>query len=109
MGGVVTAPVLIAFGIFRQVKAAQVQKEITDKIQQLKKHETKIGRDRAKLQAVRQRRYEVQRTVQKLTEQIKIALHNANPNIVEDVYRIVQIAKTLRATIDQPVVPASQQ
>ena len=109
LGGVVTAPVLIAFGVFRQVKAAQVQKEITDKIQQLKKHETEIGRDRAKLQAVRQRRNEVQRTVQKLTEQLRIALHNANPNIVEDVYRIVQIAKTLRAAIDQPVVPASQQ
>lgn len=109
LGGVATAPVLIAFGVFRQVKAAQVQKEVTDKIQQLKKHETEIGRDRAKLQTVRQRCNEVQRTVQELTEQLKIALHNVNPNIVEDVYRIVQIAKTMRATIDEPAIPANQQ
>ena len=109
LGGVVTAPVLVAFGVFRQVKAGKVQKEVAEKIQQLKVHEAEISRDRAKLQTVRQRCNEVRRTVQELTEQLKIALHNANPNIVEDVYRIVQIAKTLRAAVDEPVIPGNQQ
>ena len=108
LGGIVAAPAIIGFGVFRQVKAGKVQKEATEKIQEIKAKEVEIGRDQARLETVRQRCNEIQRTVSDLTEQLKVALHNANPNIAEDVYRIVQIAKTLRAAIDEPVIPANQ-
>lgn len=108
LGGIVAAPAIIGFGVFRQVKANQVQKESASKIQQIDLKEAEIARDLAKLQAVRQRCDQVQRTVRELTEQLKNALRNANPNIAEDVYRIAQVAKTLRAAIDEPVVPANQ-
>ena len=108
LGGIVAAPAIIGFGVFRQVKAGKVQKEATEKIQEIKAKEAEIGRDQVRLQTVRQRCNEVQRTVGELTEQLNIALHNANPNMAEDVYRIVQIAKTLRAAIDEPVIPANQ-
>lgn len=106
LGGIVAAPAIIGFGVFRQVKAGQVQKEAAEKIRQIKANEAEIGRDQAKLRAVRQRCGEVQRAGHELTEQLKIALHNASPNIAEDVYRVVQIAKALRGAIDEPVVSA---
>ncbi len=109
LGGIVAAPAIIGFGVFRQVKAGKVQKEATEKIREIKAKEAEIGRDQVRLQTVRQRCNEVQRTVSELTEQLKVALHNANPNMAEDVYRIVQIAKTLRAAIDEPVIPADRQ
>jgi len=107
LGSIVAVPAIIGFGVFRQVKAGKVQNEAADKIRQIKLKEAEIGCDRAKLQTVRQRCSEVKRTVSDLTGQTKIALFNANPNISEDVYRIVQIAKTLRAAIDEPVISAS--
>ncbi len=109
LGGIVAAPAIIGFGVFRQVKAGQVQKEAAEKIRKIKVNEAEIGRDQAKLRAVRERCCEVQRAGHELTEQLKIALHNASPNIAEDVYRIVQIAKALRAVIDESVIPANQQ
>lgn len=108
LGGIVAAPAIIGFGVFRQVKASKVQKEAAEKIQQIKVKEAEIGRDQARLQTVRQRCNEVQRTVRELTQQLKIALRNASPGIDQDVHRIVSIAKTLRAAIDEPVIAANQ-
>ena len=108
LGGIVAAPAIIGFGVFRQTKARKVQKEAAEKIAEIKTHEAEIERDQARLQMARRRCDEVQGTVDELTEQLKIALHNASANIVEDVYRVVQIAKTLRAAIDEPVIPANQ-
>ena len=108
LGGVVAAPAVIGFGVFRQVKAGKVQKEATEKIQEIKAKEAEIGRDQARLQTVRQRRNEIQRTINELTERLKTALSNTAPGSPEDVYRIVQIAKTLRAAIDEPIIPADQ-
>ena len=107
LGGIVAAPAIIGFGVFRQVRANQVQKEAAAKIQQIELKEAEIARDLAKLQAVRQRCDEVQRTVRELTQQLKTALRNANSNAAEDVYRVAQIAKTLRAAIDEPVMSGS--
>ena len=109
LSSIVAAPALIAFGAFRQVKAGKVQKETAEKIQEIQAKEAEIGRDQARLHTVQQRCNEVKRTVNELTEQLKVALHNANPNIAEDVYRIVKIAKTLRVAIDEPVIPADRQ
>ena len=106
LGGIVAAPAIIGFGVFRQIKSGKVQKEATEKIQEIKAKEAEIGRDQVRLQTVRQRCNEVQLTVRELTAQLKVALHNASPNIAEDVYRIVQIAKALRGAIDEPVVSA---
>ncbi len=108
LGGIVAAPAIIGFGVFRQVKAGKVSKEAAEKIQQIKVKEAQIGRDRARLQAVRQRCHEVQRTVKKLNGQLRYALQNASDNSPEDVHQILQISKTLRAAIDEPVVPANQ-
>ena len=108
LGGIVAAPGIIAFGVFRQVKAGKVQKEAAEKIQQIKVQEAEIGRDQARLQTVRQRCNEVQRAIKELAEQLRTALSGADPSKAEDVYRVVQIAKTLRAAIDEPVIPANQ-
>jgi hypothetical protein len=108
LGGIVAAPAIIGFGVFRQVKAGKVQKEATEKIQEIKVKGAEIGRDQGRLQTVRQRRNEIQRTINELTERLKTALSNADPGSPEDVYRIVQIAKTLRAAIDEPIIPADQ-
>ena len=108
LGGVFTAPALIGLGVFRQVKAGKVQKEAAEKVQELKVAEAKIKRERAKFRATRQRCNEVRRTVNELNNQLKVALGSANPSVAEDVYRVVQIAKTLRAAIDEPVVPETR-
>ena len=108
LGGIVAAPAIIGFGVFRQVKAGKVQNEAAEKIRQVEVKEAEIDRDRVKLRTVRQRCDEVQRTVRELTGQLKTALSSASPNIPEDAQRIVRISKTLRAAIDEPVVPANQ-
>lgn len=108
LGGIVAAPAIIGFGVFRQVKAGKIQKEAAEKIRQIKVKEAEIGRDQARLQTVRQRRNEIQRTMDELTERLRTALSNSGSGSSEDVYRIVQIAKTLRAAIDEPVIPANQ-
>ncbi|MDE2786946.1 MAG: hypothetical protein OXL37_09815 [Chloroflexota bacterium] len=108
LGGIVAAPAIIGFGVFRQVKAGKVQKEAAEKIEQIKVKEAEIGRDQTRLQTVRQRCNEVERTVEELIGQLKAALRNGTPDVAEDVYRVVQIAKALRAAIDEPVVPANQ-
>lgn len=108
LSSIVAAPALIAFGVFRQVKAGQVQKEAAEKIQQIQVKEAEIGRDQAKLRAVRQRCYEIERTVRKLTGQLRTALPDSNPTDPEDVQRILKITRTLRAIIDEPAIPTSQ-
>ena len=108
LSGIATIPIPIALGIFTQVKAGKVKKEAAEKIQELQVAEAEIARECAKLRTVRQRCDDVQRTVGELDSQLKIALQNAVPNIAEDVYRVVQIAKALRAAIDEPVIPANQ-
>ena len=108
LSGVATIPIPIALGIFTQVKAGKVKKEAAEKIQELQVAEAEIARERAKLRTVRQRCDDVQRTVRELDSQLKTALQNAVPNIAQDVYRVVQIAKALRAAIDEPVIPANQ-
>lgn len=108
LGGIAAIPIPIALGIFTQVKAGKVKKEAAEKIQKFKMGEAEIARERAKLGTVRQRCDEVQRTIKELDSQLKVALQNAVPNIPQDVYRIVQIAKALRAAIDEPVIPANQ-
>ena len=108
LGGIVAAPAIIGFGVFRQVKARKVQKEIAEKIQEIKTCESEIERDQARLQAVRQRCNEVQRTIHELTWQLQVALHNANASVTDDVYRVVQVAKALRAAIDEPVIPVDR-
>ena len=108
LGGIFTAPALVGFGVFRQVKAGKVRKEVAEKIQELKLAEAKIERERANLRTVWQRCNEVRRTVNELNNQLKVALRNAAPSVAEDVYRVVQIAKALRAAIDEPVVPKTR-
>lgn len=65
-----------------------------------------MNRDRAKLRAARQRADEVDKTLRALTCQLKALLQEASIT-AEDVYRVVQLAKTLRAAIDEPVIPTS--
>ena len=108
LGGIVAAPIPVAIGAFQQVKARRIQRESESRIRDLKLKEAEIRRDHAKLTAVRQRCDEVRRTMLELIKQLQIALQNASPNIAQDVYRVVQIAKTLRAAIDEPVVPDIQ-
>ena len=108
LGGIVAAPAIIGFGVFRQVKARSVQKEAAEKIQEIKTHEAEIERDQARLQMVRQRCNEVRRTIHELIWQLQVALHNANASMADDVYRVVQVAKALRAAIDEPIIPADQ-
>lgn len=107
LGGIVAAPAIVGFGVFRQVKAGKVQKEAAEKIQQIKVQEAEIGRDQARLQTVRQRCNEVQRTIKELAAQLTTKLYNADSTNAEDVYRVVQIAKTLRAAIDEPAIPTN--
>lgn len=105
LGGIVAAPTIIGFGVFRQVKAGKVQREAAEKIQEIRLHEAKIELDYVRLQTVRQRCGEVQQTVKELIAQLQVGLDDADPNVAEDVYRIVQLAKGLRSAIDEPVIP----
>ena len=108
LGGIVAAPIPVALGAFQQVKARRIQRESESRVRDLKLKEAEMRRDHAKLTSVSQRCNEVQRTILELINQLQIALQNANPNIAQDVYRVVRIAKTLRAAIDEPVVPDTQ-
>lgn len=104
LGGIVAAPAVIAFGVFRQVKAGQIEKESKERIQKIELEKAKLDRDRAKLRAARQRADEVNKTIRELTGQLKAVLQEAS-STAEDVYRVVQLAKALRAAIDEPVIP----
>ena len=108
LGGIVAAPIPVAIGAFQQVKARRIQRESETRVRDLKLKEAEMRRDHAKLTAVRQRCDEVQRTILELIEQLRIALQNASPNIAQDVYRVVRIARTLRAAIDEPAMPDAQ-
>jgi hypothetical protein len=107
LGGIFAAPAILALGLFTQKSASDFQKEVEQKIGKIRVRMAEIDRNLARLQAVRQRCDEVQRTVEELTENLKTALSNANAsrNIEQDVYRVVHIAKALRAAIDEPVIP----
>lgn len=104
LGGIFAAPAVIAFGVFRQVKAGKVEKESQERIQRLELEKAKVDRERAKRRAARQRAGEVSKTIRELTSQLKAVLQEAS-NTAEDVYRVVQLAKALRAAIDEPVIP----
>lgn len=106
LGGIAAAPVVIAFGVFRQVKAGKVEQESQERIQKLDLEKAKWDRDRAKLRATRQRADEVDKTLRELTRQLKALLREAS-STAEDIYRVVQLAKALRAAIDEPVIPTS--
>ena len=108
LGGIVAAPIPVAIGAFQQVKARRIQREAEGRVKELRLKEAEIRRDYAKLSAVRQRCDEVQRTMLELIKQLQVALQNASLNIAQDVYRVVQIAKTLRVAIDEPAVPDAQ-
>lgn len=103
LGGIAAAPVVIAFGVFRQVKAGKVEQESQERIQKLDLEKAKWDRDRAKLRATRQRADEVDKTLRELTRQLKAVLQEAS-STTEDIYRVVQLAKALRAAIDEPVI-----
>lgn len=108
LGGIVAAPAVIALGVFRQVKAGKVEQESQERIQKLDLEKSKLDRDRAKLRAARQRADEIDKTLQELTGQLKSLLRDAS-SAAEDVYRVVQLAKALRAAIDEPVIPPKAQ
>ena len=71
LGGIVAAPIPVAIGAFQQVKARRIQRESESRVRDLKLKEAEIRRDHAKLKAVRQRCYEVQRTILELIEQLQ--------------------------------------
>ena len=104
LGGIVAAPAVIAVGVFRQVKAGKVEQESQERIQKLELEKAKLDRDRAKLRAARHLADEVDKTLRELAGQLKAVLQEAS-STTEDVYRVVQLAKTLRAAIDEPVIP----
>ena len=108
LGGIVAAPAVIALGVFRQVKAGKVEQESQERIQKLELEKAKLDRDRVKLRATRHRADEVDKTLRALTRQLKALLREAS-STAEDVYRVVQLAKALRAAIDEPVIPPNAQ
>ena len=104
LGGIVAAPAIVAFGLFKKHEADKLEKEVVRKIQKLKSEEAKIDLERAKLCATRLRIKEVSSTIIRLTGELNTSLREADRNDLEDVYRVVQIAKTLRAALDEPVI-----
>ena len=104
LGGIVAAPAVIAVGVFRQVKAGKVEQESQERIQKLYLEKSKLDRDRAKMRAARQRADEIDKTLRELTGQLKAMVREAS-STADDVYRVVQLAKALRAAIDEPVIP----
>ena len=105
LGGLVAAPIPIAVGAFTQWKARKVRQEAAKEIQKLKVKVARLGREQARLKAVRQRADELETTIDNLVRELGSALQNANSEVAEDVYRVAQMAKALRAAIDQPVIP----
>lgn len=105
LGGIAAAPVFIALGAFTQHKAGKLEKEVEEAIKKIKLEEAKIGREQAKLQATRQRVEELGRTIRELTQELRTALKDAVHSNSEDIYRVVQLAKSLRVAIDEPAIP----
>ncbi len=108
LGGIVAAPAVVAFGLFKKHEANKLEKAVAEKVQKLKLEGAKIDSESAKLSAVRQRISEVSKTITHLTTELRSALHIADPDKPEDVYRVAQLAKALRAALDEPVVKPQQ-
>ena len=87
------------------MQASKQQKKIAEAIQEIRIQGAKISKEKAKLRAVRQRADELTTTIRGLAKELRAALQNANSEAPEDVYQVVQVAKTLRAAIDEPVIP----
>ena len=104
LGGIVAAPAVVAFGLFKKHEASKLEKEVAEKIRKLKLEEAKIERDRARLLAARQRADELRQTISRIAKELRTALRNSSPDQEDDVYRVVQLAKALRATLDEPVI-----
>ena len=105
MGGIVAAPAIVGLGLVAQKKAGDAEKQADAKIREIGVAEAQIDRERAKLTTIRQRTSEVRRTITGLTSELKSALIDADPDKPEEVYRVVQLAKTLRVALDEPVIP----
>ena len=105
LGGIVAVPAVVAFGLFKKHEADKFEKEVDRKIQKLKLEEAKIDRDRAKLLAIRRRADELRLTINRIAKELRTVLRNSNPDQDEDVYRVVQLAKVLRAALDEPAIP----
>lgn len=104
LSSVVAAPAVIALGVFGQKKAGDAEKQAEAKIREIKVEEATIERERAKLGQIRSRIEEVSTTVTRLIEELNTALRKAGHNNTNDVYRVVQMAKTLRVALDEPVI-----
>ena len=105
LGGIVAAPAVVAFGLFKKYEANKFEKEVAEKIRKFKLEEAKIERDRAKLFAARQRADELRQTITRIAKELRTVLRNSSPDHDEDVYRVVQLAKTIRVALDEPVIP----
>ena len=105
LGGIVAAPALLAFGIFKQYEASKLEKEVAEIIRRLKLEEAKIERDRGKLLAARQRADELRQAITRIAKELRTALRNSSLDQDKDVFRVVQLAKTLRVALDEPVIP----
>ena len=73
-------------------------------MREIKVEEAKFDRERAKLETIRQRIAELESTISNLTSQLEETLSKSKATRSKDVYRVVQLAKTLRATLDQYVI-----
>ena len=105
LGGIVAAPAVVAFGLFKKHEASKLEKEVAEKIRKLKLEEAKIELDRAKLFAARQRADELHQTITRIAKELRTTIRNSAPDQDGGVYRVVQLAKTLRVALDKPVIP----
>ena len=96
---------LFAFGVFSQVKAGRTLKLYNEGSQAVRKEKTRLSNDSARLKQVRARTTEVKTTIRKLTNQLRESLAEGNEAEPTDVYQVLQITRTVRTTIDEPVVP----
>ena len=96
---------LFAFGVFSQVKAGRTLKLYNEGSQAVRKEKTRLSNDSARLKQVRARTTEVKTTIRKLTNQLRESLAEGNEAEPTDVYQVLHITRTVRTTIDEPVVP----
>ena len=130
LGGIVAAPVLVATGIFLKKKADDVERDVERELSKIQNAEVQIEKALTQQKIARQRADELGHTISALIEELKAAMRKAEaePNLFQRAYRklrqfvriltrrprvgpndaaiyqIMQIAKALRDTIDEPVI-----
>ena len=102
---IVWAPLAAVPIVVTWAKAKRVHKQVEEEIAKMKLSEAEIDRHTAELNAILERVHEMSRSVHEVDQALKETLRTASTNVIQDVYRVASLAKSLAELLDLKTLP----